>query len=504
MRIEILTILLAFGLLACSDEIKQDTGPARGPGRQSDLECLGKLRPRQSEEISGSMWGISCHWIVDPHELTAGQQVDQLAQLGAKWGFLCPDWNRIESEEGKYDFNTPDHPLDEAVNAMIKRKITPIIQIYGGNQMYMPVAPDPNNRQMADASLLLDDPVVRQAWHRYIEAMAERYKESVKFWEIWNEPNSDYFWQRDGAYFRTPVSDYGRIVKEVAAIIRSVQPDAVIIAGSTATVHLEYLEDFLSSEGTDFFDYWSVHPYGELPEARDDEIRRAQKILEVHGKSAVMWQSECGFPSDKDTGGWGWGGPWDETKHAKWVLRRLLSDAAAGMQASVYFVLNDYPALLELGPDKGKMGINRKGLHYFGSWEPKPAAFAFQNLAGLVDNRMVQEPYDVSMEIVSPGSTLSLDNIRTYTLKDRLSGSPVVVYWLAVPMVTDFTAQTVRITLPEETIDQPVLVDLLDGRVYEVPVNHEGSALFEELPLADSPLILCNRRLVELIPESAK
>jgi hypothetical protein len=484
---------------AAEDDVKRDMGPAVGPGRQSGLKCLGQMNPRESSEIVGSQWGVCCHWIVDPHELTADQQVEQLARLGAKWGFLCPDWNRIETVKGRYDFNGPNHPLDEAVDGMVRRKISPIIQIYGGNRLYMPEALDPNKRQLADAALLLDDPAVRQAWQQYLEAMVHRYKTKVEVWEIWNEPNSGAFWQRQGKNFMPPVSDYGRIVKEVAGIIRKIQPEAVILAGSTAHVPLDYLEDFLSSEGADFFDHWSVHPYGELPESKDTDILRAREVLAGYGKSTLIWQSECGFPSSGDTGGWGWGGPWDETKHAKWVLRRLLSDARIGLQTSIYFVLNDYPALIERGPDRGIMGINRKGLHFYGSWEPKPAAYAFRNLAGLIDNRLEPGPVEVEMEIISP-CIWEKDIVRTYTLRERESGSPVLIYWLAVPMETDFKAGRIQISLSEDTIDQPVLVDLLDGRVYEATTAHEGRMVFEGLPLADSPIVLCGRGLMEIIP----
>jgi len=56
-------------------------------------------------------------------------------------------------------------------------------------------------------------------------------------------------------------------------------------------------------------------------------------------------------------------------------------------------------------------------------------------------------------------------------------------------------------SLPGEAIRQPVLVDLLDGRLYAVEgVEREGRTAFEALPVGDSPLVLCSRRLLEVIP----
>jgi hypothetical protein len=137
------------------------------PELQTDLKLIGQLKTKKSNEISGSQWGVSCHWIVDPHDLTTDQQVQQLAWLGAKYGFLCSDWDKVEGEKGKYDFNTPTHKFDDAVFGMAKRGIEPVIQVYGGNRLYMPYALDVNNRQMADADKFLNDPETTKAWIAY-------------------------------------------------------------------------------------------------------------------------------------------------------------------------------------------------------------------------------------------------------------------------------------------------------------------------------------------------
>ncbi len=475
-------------------------GAGAGPAHECDLERLGQLRVRSSEEIGGSRWGVSCCWIADEHPLSVEQRLDHLGAIGAKWALLVPDWNRIEREKGRYDWNTPAHRLDEVINGLARRRIAPVIQIYGGNRLYMPTKPDSNNRPLADAARLLDDRECRQAWHCFVEAMVRRYQAQVKVWEIWNEPNGQWFWATP-----TTVHDYGRMVRDVAAVIRRVQPDAVILAGATANVPADYLDGFLSSEGVGNFHQWSVHPYGGRPEAQDAAIRRIQESLRAHGKSSAVWQSECGFPSSPDTGGWGFGGLWDETKHAKWLLRRLLSDARLGMPASIYFVLHDYPARIEAGPDNGKMGVNRKGLYRYGSWERKPAADAFAHLSSLLDNRfeVVSNASSPGVEIVVGGSPppTKTEAITTCLWTHKPSGQPALVYWLGVPMETKFQPARVTLTMPGAAIQQPVLVDLLDGCVYALPCEtNAGRLTFRNLPLADSPLVVCSRAAVELKP----
>lgn len=289
-------------------------------------------------------------------------------------------------------------------------------------------------------------------------------------------------------------------------MIRRVQPDAVILAGSTAMVPQDYLEAFLASDGAEHFDHWSVHPYGELPEASDAAIRNAADLLRTRGKSPVLWQTECGFPSSGDTAGWGYGGAWDETKHAKWVLRRLLSDASLGMPVSIYFVLYDYPGMLEGGPDRGRMGINRKGLYWYGSWERKPAAHAVAHLSSLLDDRFepLAAAQQAGFEVTAPSSLTAAKTelLKTFPLKHKVSARPALVYWLGVPMATRFPPARVTLNWTGAEFGQPVLVDLLDGRVYTLPYEKRlGQLRFANLPLADSPLVVCSLESVELAVE---
>jgi hypothetical protein len=481
--------------LARAEQPNRDTNePARGVACNSGLDCIGRLDPRSSEQIDSSRWGVSCNWIADKRALPVEKQIEHLAWLGVKWALLCPDWDRIEVRKGRYDWNTEVHRFDDVIAGLRARKIAPVIQIYGGNRLYMPLAPDPNNRPLADATRLLDDPEVRGAWHRFIGAMVERYRKDVKVWEIWNEPNSTMFWKAE-----TSPAQYGRIVKDVAAIIRSRDPQAVILAGATAGVPASFAESLLVSDGASSFDHWSVHPYGELPEGQDDPIRTVQELLRSKGKSPLVWQSECGFPSSAETAGWGFGGPWDEIKHAKWLLRRLLCDVALGAPVAIYYVLNDYPAALEGGPNRGKMGMNRKGLFTAESWRPKAAAHAYRHLTGLIDDRCRFTASSLHWEIVKRGSfeTPSSGRIRSLTAVDK-AGRPLIVYWLAAPMQTDTIPGTVRLQVAADVAPKnPVLVDLLDGRIYAANSRRGGNAVtFEGLPLADSPLVLCDRAIV--------
>jgi len=61
---------------------------------------------------------------------------------------------------------------------------------------------------------------------------------------------------------------------------------------------------------------------------------------------------------------------------------------------------------------------------------------------------------------------------------------------------------TVRLELKGLAINDPVLVDPLDGKVYKLtqPLNENGTLIFDRIPLTDYPLIIVERSEVEIVP----
>jgi len=315
---------------------KRDVGPAKGLARGCGLREIGRLRARRSEEIVGSRWGVILNRY--NHEHRAERRLEQLAATGAKWAKLVPNWDLIE-KKGVYEWNSPDHQLDDLVAGLLKRRITPIFLLFGGNRLYTPHTPPPvppgvevlddpevkkawhayrNKLPGTEVAKMMTDPEANKAWHAFLEAMARRYHQHVRVWEVWNEPNIRFFWKP-----HPNAKAYGRMVKEVAEIIKAVDPKATVLAGATANVRIAFFRGLLDSEGADSFDFCSVHPYNAVPETQDGMIRQLQDFLASRGKPRVLWQSECSLPSRPDTAGWGGGGPWDEVKQAKWLARSL-------------------------------------------------------------------------------------------------------------------------------------------------------------------------------------
>ena len=86
--------------------------------------------------------------------------------------------------------------------------------------------------------------------------------------------------------------------------------------------------------------------------------------------------------------------------------------------------------------------------------------------------------------------TIASENIRTLTFIDTNTRLPVVVYWLPVAMQTEMKPASIRLTLTADPLlNEPVLVDLLDGRVYRPSCRSSaaGKMTFENLPAGRLP-----------------
>jgi hypothetical protein len=116
-------------------------------------------------------------------------------------------------------------------------------------------------------------PKDRESFGRFARAAASRYhNQSVRGWEIWNEPNLNAYWrtvQPDGSLFVDPV-EYARIANIAAAQIRRYTDAAIITGGlsplfepsrSTGMRQSDFATQMLPYLRADLFNGVGLHPY---------------------------------------------------------------------------------------------------------------------------------------------------------------------------------------------------------------------------------------------------
>jgi hypothetical protein len=131
-----------------------------------------------------------------------------------------------------------------------------------------------------------------EAFGRYAERVARRYRGRVAAWEIWNEPNERTFWTS------TP-ERYVRLMRAAYEGVKRGDPDALVIGGSLSGVDLVYLRTLLKLGAGAWMDRLSVHPYsfGWTPEDAQllRELRGIAQELRRAGKSDRLWVTEIGI-----------------------------------------------------------------------------------------------------------------------------------------------------------------------------------------------------------------
>ena len=449
------------------------------------MALLGYLRKKTSSEIEHSPWGIEYLIGEYPHNLL----LDRIGKSGVKWARLTVQWPSVEVAKGRYDWGL----IDKLVDGLTSRGIK--LFLGTGCNSHAEYHDFPKGYHFPPT----DSPEALEGYCRYAKAMVERYKDRVRHYEIWNEPNIQSFWRPE-----PDAKAYALLVRRVNEAIRSIDSKVKIIGGALARLDpetIQYIQDFLSQPATaEAIDILTYHPYNPAPEAMLENITALREAVRQLHPGLPIWQGECGCPSSGDTIHFRGDAPWGYNVQAKWLLRRLLIDYMAGAEVSVYFLLVEFYGHLYAGHPEMRMGYNTKGLVQHTTWQTKPAYYALQNLTAVIDGSWKLAADKATIEVVDPGIFYGIGThedrfpCAVWQITMRRESVPMLVYWLPWRPQEMIKPAKVRVEWLEAPWSEPACVDLLSGEVWEVEIK-EGAV---EVPLADYPMILTERSVLEL------
>ncbi|HEV7350894.1 GH39 family glycosyl hydrolase [Telluribacter sp.] len=441
---------------------------------------LGTLTPRSSQEIKASRITVGCETLDRDHTVWANYKA-YLPPLGVKKIRLQAGWAKCEKVKGVYDWKW----LDEIIDYAVAHKLEPWLETSYGNPIYE----GGGGTNLLNS--LMTSPEAYAAWDRWVEALAIRYKDRVKEWEIWNEP--DHPGQKI-----TPETTAELNIR-TASIIRRIQPEANIaglaFASNSDTAYLNrFLKVIADQKKLDLFNWISYHSYTMPPEAAYTEKRvlGLRNVLQKYSKEIQLRQGENGAPStyipsfalDKYY--------WTEYTQAKYDMRRLLGDLGHDIETSVFTIIDIY---YNWGD---RAVLNTKGLIQsditMAAIRPKVAYYAVQNLASVFDNTLELDPD--SRLTADTGESVSL-----YGYQNRSSKKNLISLWLDGKNPTnDFRTTPVTVKADNMSFTAPVYVDLMTGHIYEIPKSDwtktGNSILFKNIPLYDSPVLIVEKALV--------
>ena len=300
-------------------------------GSSTDPDSSALVRP----EFAG-IAGIN----LDETELADPQLLSRLDQLapGVRWVRFTLPWDALEPAPGRFDWTRWD-ALFAALAA--RPDLEPVVVLDRAPAWA---------RGEPDAATPQAPPHERRDFGAFAAAVAARYGDQVRYYQVWHEPNIAPHW---GAGPADPAGYLG-LLREAAVQLRAADPDAQIVlaalaptteAGGANLSDLTFLDQVYRLGGRAWFDVVAGQPYGfsdppdaaAAPAAAPGALNfgRAGLLREVmvrHGDGETpLWATAFGW--NALPAGWtGPNSPWGQVSEAEQAryTAAALAQARAG------------------------------------------------------------------------------------------------------------------------------------------------------------------------------
>lgn len=479
-------------------QTRQTALPASDPGIPAiGYAYKGQLKTKNTHEVESSNWILGCETL-DRDMTDYHQYKYYLDPLGIRMLRFQAGWAKTEKEIGVYDWEW----LDRIINDAIERNCIPWLETSYGNPIY----PDGGGTNLSAGIPASEEALA--AWDRWVKAMVVRYKDKVKDWEVWNEPNFG------DNIINTP-EDVAALNIRTAEIIKSIQPEAKISGLSMGHIDLDYADSFfryIHKHGKmHLFDNMTYHDYVYNPDANYCSVADLRRVLDKYAPEVKLRQGENGAPSEPGFGRGALGDyQWTELSQAKWNTRRMLGNLGHDIECSILGIIDmNYNAS---GPITR---LNVKGIIQSDSTRrairPKMAYYAMQNVTALFDHSLqrinkLHKTFNAGASIEAGEIKYHLNTDRSlavYGYKEKSTGNDLFTIWMDENIPQNINQmKNIRLILIGAQIDQPCYVDIISGAVFEVPADKwrkEGKQIIvEDLPVYDAPIVLTDKRIVSL------
>lgn len=433
-----------------------------------NLKEIGTISPKLSSEIEYSKFCVGFETL-DRNTFDPEKVYDYVAQSGVKWARVQSGWMKTEKEAGVYDFEW----LDKIVDNLISRGVNVWLDVGYSNPVHVKDCVHPFGIGFPP----IRTPEQKKGWKDYVTALVKHYKGKINDYEVWNEPDWAY-WVPENPNPR----ELGEFVAETARIIKSANADAKVTinfaSGASDPDCTRYFDTamFYAAKDVDFI---SFHVYGVSPETGLDKLCEVtRKILDRYNPNVKIIQGESGTQSRPDGFGAMCNMPWTETKQAKWLLRRMFYDSSKpDIYMTSYFTMCDiatYPGRNAPEP------FCYTGVIRGGTYKPKKAFYALQNVCALLSGELEQSGYYTDFFKLNSKMPYFKGTEDTCTCPEKLKSvalvtedkKPVIAWWYPSNLLKEKFSKTVSLAayiyndaLPEN----PVLIDPLEGKIYEIP-----------------------------------
>jgi len=237
-----------------------------------------------------------------------GRRIAIMKNAGIYWDRDWLDKNTINPAPGKWKWEF----TDKLFALCRKEKVSLIVILMGGK----PPRDDAGRAEFAE----------------FARRVVSRYKDSIKIWEIWNEPNIPSFWDNPDPAL------YTKLLIECYKAAKKADPNCTVLAGVTSGPGNDWFNGIYDSGGWNYFDGLSIHPYAmsanPVTQNLDLILRVTNKLAASHGKPKPVWITEVGWRAKRD--------PADEERQAVSLFQTYVISLANGIRNTAQFCMDNY------------------------------------------------------------------------------------------------------------------------------------------------------------------
>jgi len=315
--------------------------------------------------------GVNIHFIQGHKE-----DLDLIAKCGFKFVRMDFSWEETEPKGGQYNWAA----YDELSDHLAERGLRAIYILDYVNPAYEPpvesrhAVGEPTPEQHIASPR---HPESVAAFAKWAAAAAHHFRNRGVIWEIYNEPNGD-FWRP-----KPNVAEYTALALATGKAIREAEPDAIVVAPAMSQFDWKYLEPFLSSGVLKYLDAVSVHPYrspDKPPETAAPDYNRLRELIDrlapesKRGKIPIL-SGEWGYSSNRK-------GVSLEMQ-AEYAVRQQLSNLLNGVPLSIWYDWKNDGT--DPDDNESNFGVTWPDLR------PKPAYLALQKMTSELDGFQLKE-----------------------------------------------------------------------------------------------------------------
>lgn len=281
---------------------------------------------------------------------------------------IFPEWAHIQPEQSRWDFSLAD--------SIVKSAKANNLQLLG---IFLYLAPWASAKPPSTRAFPIKD--IRY-WRDYVREVVNRYKDEVKYWEVYNEFGS---FSENG----TP-KDYAELVRNAYEVAKEVDPTCKV-GINWNEFDLSSLQQVIEQGASGHFDFVCVHPYAMLArvmKGREEafvgmakQFRRMLKLTKQK-ENIPLWVSEIGYQAVEEQ-------IESEIKQAEALVKAYVLCASQGIEKVFWFEGR--------GPNygsEGSFGIIRQ------DWSKRPSFYALQTIAQLLGH----QPQYLGWLQISPNS----------------------------------------------------------------------------------------------------